>query len=110
MVNLAYFCRFELKFIVFALTYDDALFVLLQFLVLVVEKLFFERLVLFVDYFILVVNLVVLLQMFTCFLVFRNDEMFKIIILHLTFEVPLIFLFVLSFGDLVIQLGRILVD
>jgi len=91
MVDETDFSWFYLEFIVFFLTDDDTLPFILKLVIVTVFKLFVETEFIVLDYFMLVVYLVVFIHPLTGSFILAYYEMFKVIVLHLTLEFILYF-------------------
>jgi hypothetical protein len=63
VVDLAYFHWFDLELVVFTFTDDDALFVLLHFIVVIFGKLVFETHFIVIDNVMVVINLIVYIRL-----------------------------------------------
>jgi len=90
VVDLAHLSGLDLELVVLALADDQTLHVVFQSLVLVVEEVLLEGETLVLDYFVVVVDLVVLLHPDSV-LALRDHQVFEVVALHLTFEAPLLF-------------------
>lgn len=68
MIDLTYFNRLDIEFIVFTFTYDNTLFVVLQILVIILTKLVPETHSIIIDDIMVMIDIIINLRLCFCLL------------------------------------------
>jgi len=86
VVDLAHLRGLDLELVILALADHDALPLLLELVVLAVLEVLVEALLVVVDDFVLVVDLVVLVHPLASALVLADDQVLEVVVLHVALE------------------------